>query len=234
MEIAKAAAENTKPRNLIEEVGECDAPSNETEMLETARVKLEMLREALGVSVEPHQTLFDRMIEAAKCKSANARDAELLDVLRDEFADTDLACRKRAALESAGVHGFETCTQAAELYDELERVYGSADINDDDARIRWRNARDLCEGLIISLDNGLAPIYEVASTTFKGGATDGRELRDATDGRELRDAADGLGEAARFAPWHCSGEITTPAPEIKALIPLDHITADALPPSTPK
>lgn len=52
----------------------------------------------------------------------------------------------------------------------------------------------------------------------------------ATDWRELRDALDGQGEAARFASWHCSGEITTPAPAIKALIPLDHITADALPP----
>lgn len=48
----------------------------------------------------------------------------------------------------------------------------------------------------------------------------------ATDWRELRDALDGLREIADFASWHCSGEITTPAPELKALIPLDHTTAD--------
>ena len=51
----------------------------------------------------------------------------------------------------------------------------------------------------------------------------------ATDWRELRDAAEGLREIADFASWHISGEITTPPPEIKALIPLDHITADARP-----
>lgn len=76
--------------------------------------------------------------------------------------------KKQHALESAGVHGFETCTQAAELYDALKSAYENADINDDDARDRWRYARDLCEGLHISHDNGLAPIYEVASAAFEG------------------------------------------------------------------
>ena len=75
--------------------------------------------------------------------------------------------KKQHALESAGVHGFETCTQAAELYDALKSAYENADINGD-ARCSWRYARDLCEGLHISHDNGLASLYEVASAAFEG------------------------------------------------------------------
>ena len=76
--------------------------------------------------------------------------------------------KKQHALESAGVHGFETCTQAAELYDALRSAYENADINDD-ARSRKRYAHDLCEGLHISHDNGLALIYEVARAAFNEG-----------------------------------------------------------------
>lgn len=44
------------------------------DMLSTAWTELEMLREALGVSVEPHQSLIDRMLEAAE-KTAATRYA---------------------------------------------------------------------------------------------------------------------------------------------------------------
>ena len=59
-----------------------DTPSTDTksieleateDMLSTARLELDMLRKALGVSVEPHQSLFERMLEAAKLTAA-ARD----------------------------------------------------------------------------------------------------------------------------------------------------------------
>lgn len=40
------------------------AQSAERDMLEEARAEIEMIREALGVSYEPHQSLFDRMLEA--------------------------------------------------------------------------------------------------------------------------------------------------------------------------
>lgn len=36
------------------------------EMLEDARTQLDMIREALGVSVEPHQSLFERVMESAQ------------------------------------------------------------------------------------------------------------------------------------------------------------------------
>ena len=39
---------------------------------DTARTDLERLRKALGVAVEPHQTLADRMIEAAIAKKPQA------------------------------------------------------------------------------------------------------------------------------------------------------------------
>lgn len=38
------------------------------DMLESARADLEMLREALGVPAEPHQSLIERMVEAAQAK----------------------------------------------------------------------------------------------------------------------------------------------------------------------
>lgn len=36
------------------------------DMLEDARAELNMIREALGVPVEPHQTLHERVLEAAR------------------------------------------------------------------------------------------------------------------------------------------------------------------------
>lgn len=52
------------------------APDGELEatqdMLTTARTDLELLREALGVPYEPHQSLFDRMLEAAKAAGVPA------------------------------------------------------------------------------------------------------------------------------------------------------------------
>ena len=77
--------------------------------------------------------------------------------------------KKQNALESAGVHGFETCTQAAELYDALQSAYNDADTNDSDAcRAAWAHARELCEGLHINHDHGLVPIFEVARAAFEG------------------------------------------------------------------
>lgn len=70
----------------------------------------------------------------------------------------------------------------------------------------------------------LAQVYGLSPHALRGIKAIG-----ATDWRELRDAVTGHREVSDFASWHCSGEITTPAPELKALIPLDHITADARP-----
>ena len=78
-----------------------------------------------------------------------------------------LEIKKQHALESAGVHGFETCTQAAELYDALQSAYNA---DSDACRAAWAHARDLCEGLHITHDHGLAPIFEVASAAFEGSA----------------------------------------------------------------
>ena len=52
--------------------------------------------------------------------------ADLLDVLRDEFEDTDIAFRKRAALEEAGFELADLDSEsAAELYDALACGYTS-------------------------------------------------------------------------------------------------------------
>ena len=39
------------------------------DMLDDARAELEQLRIALGVPYEPHQNLFERMLEAAQAKA---------------------------------------------------------------------------------------------------------------------------------------------------------------------
>jgi hypothetical protein len=60
----------------------------ERDMLNDARVELDMLREALGVTVEPHQTIFERMLDAARAKAdALAALAELVACkdLKDEM-----------------------------------------------------------------------------------------------------------------------------------------------------
>ena len=52
--------------------------------------------------------------------------ADLLNALRDEFEDTDIAFRKRAALEEAGFElGDLDSESAAELYDALASGYTS-------------------------------------------------------------------------------------------------------------
>lgn len=57
---------------------ECEEAANQIEalrdMLDSARVDLEMLREALGVPVEPHQSLLERMVEAAQAKRGAVPD----------------------------------------------------------------------------------------------------------------------------------------------------------------
>jgi hypothetical protein len=66
----------------------------ERDMLNDARVELDMLREALSVTVEPHQTLFDRMMDAARAKAdALAALAELVACkdLKDEVDARPLA-----------------------------------------------------------------------------------------------------------------------------------------------
>lgn len=48
------------------------------EMLDDARYELEQVREALGVSYEPHQSLFERLLESARAKAAPAKTAKQL------------------------------------------------------------------------------------------------------------------------------------------------------------
>jgi len=51
------------------------------DMLGDARGDLETLREALGVSVEPHQSLFERMLEAARGKAVRGTAKQLYDAI---------------------------------------------------------------------------------------------------------------------------------------------------------
>lgn len=90
--IPEASEKKDKRQNLLAGVGEAYAPSDKSEMLDTARVELEMLREALGVSVEPRQTLFDRMIEAAEGRRADALDAQRYRWLRAQPLESDMFC----------------------------------------------------------------------------------------------------------------------------------------------
>ena len=57
---------------------ECEEAANQIEalrdMLDSARSDLEMLRQALGVPAEPHQSLLERMVEAAQSKRGAVPD----------------------------------------------------------------------------------------------------------------------------------------------------------------
>lgn len=53
------------------------------DMLESARVEINMLRDALGVPVEPHQSLFERMLDAARAMRWIPREERL-----PEYGDT--------------------------------------------------------------------------------------------------------------------------------------------------
>jgi hypothetical protein len=52
----------------LESVPQADEAVALRDMLESARADMEVIREALGVPVEPHQSLVERMVEAAKAK----------------------------------------------------------------------------------------------------------------------------------------------------------------------
>lgn len=71
-----ATAEEARTRELTAYRTTVDNQAAEIEalrdMLESARTDLEILREALGVPVEPHQSLSDRMIEAAQTSAPQA------------------------------------------------------------------------------------------------------------------------------------------------------------------
>lgn len=68
------------------------------DMLDDARSQLDFLREALGVSYEPHQSLFERMVEAAQAKASPQQakreepvvtvsfDVEGFDKMREDLA----------------------------------------------------------------------------------------------------------------------------------------------------
>jgi hypothetical protein len=65
----------------LESVPQADEAAALRDMLESARSDLEVIRDALGVPVEPHQSLIERMAEAAQAKGdARRRGQFLLDV----------------------------------------------------------------------------------------------------------------------------------------------------------
>jgi hypothetical protein len=67
------------------------------DMLDTARIDLDMLREALCVPVEPHQSLSERMLEAAQAQDVQ-RDA---DIQRAVLAERERIC---AAIKAEDDH----------------------------------------------------------------------------------------------------------------------------------
>lgn len=96
------------------------------EMLEDARLQLDMLREALGVGVEPHQSLFERTMERARRMEESDREyAELADYLQSENPAASDAIRDLLdALEEVETEiETERClsfrNQVAQLEDEL-------------------------------------------------------------------------------------------------------------------
>lgn len=60
------------------------------DMLDRARADLEVIRAALGVPIEPHQSLMERIVEAAEAKAAVRPDVEEVARLAHAYADAKL------------------------------------------------------------------------------------------------------------------------------------------------
>lgn len=58
----------------LDDINVADLDESLRDMLDDTRLRLNMLREALGVPEEPHQSLFDRMMEEAELASAHRQD----------------------------------------------------------------------------------------------------------------------------------------------------------------
>jgi hypothetical protein len=111
--------------------------SNETEalrdMLDDARRELEMLREALNVSYEPHQSLFERMLDAAK--TAKYSDWKPIDYNKlREIGEAIVHCKRRD-----GQIGHMSGAFAATLTD-MQRVKIEDYGNSPEDIIEWRIA----------------------------------------------------------------------------------------------
>jgi len=89
---AKCDGNHGGPRCADPECWNDDAQAVETEalrdMLDSARADLEVIRQALGVPVEPHQSLMERMVEAACARAMVQPDIAEVErlVLRFESA----------------------------------------------------------------------------------------------------------------------------------------------------
>ncbi len=66
---AMAQAINALLQPYSQSIDAVTAIDASNDMLDSARLELELLRNALGVAVEPHQSLSERMLEAASNKA---------------------------------------------------------------------------------------------------------------------------------------------------------------------
>jgi hypothetical protein len=78
---AAAALAATKPAQAVP--SDDDAFQAAIDMLHSARVELDLLREALNVPVEPHQSLFERVLDAAKATHPTQQGMDAFRALYD-------------------------------------------------------------------------------------------------------------------------------------------------------
>lgn len=99
---------------------ECSEADAQRDMLSDARTQLDMLREALGVPVEPHQSLFDRMLEEANLASAHRSACILWESSMMTAIGEDGACSVVDAIEKIKAE----LSNAKALTDKLEHLLG--------------------------------------------------------------------------------------------------------------
>lgn len=83
-DLEEAEAELAATRKKLGEA-ETEAKAN-ADMLTSACLELDLIREALGVSIEPHQSLTERMLEAAACKSSTTELLARIDKLQRQLS----------------------------------------------------------------------------------------------------------------------------------------------------
>lgn len=96
-------------RRLIEQDEELSRLRREPEalrdMLDSVRADMEVMREALGVPVEPHQSLMERMVEAAQARRGCYPQAEIMDNNVAPTFDVQETYRAMCAIGVVGLVG---------------------------------------------------------------------------------------------------------------------------------
>lgn len=118
------------------------------DMLDSARADMEMLREALGVPAEPHQSLLERMVEAAQAKRGAV--PEVWQLVPSQHAGARMGTEEGGEAYTAGYFDGEAAGYAKGLAESGPDAKRYRFITDDHADSDVRRAVSaVCDAIVI-------------------------------------------------------------------------------------